>query len=277
MHPEMEQMPDGSDYFALLYGPVVLAAKTQPFAQEKLNYFADASRMGHIPSGEMCPLDQSPVFVSEHRNFLNELKRLPGEQLHFAAPKELQTSSHNKAHDNLELIPFFRLHKSRYMVYWPVETPEQLAQHKQQYAEADAARLTLAAQTVDAISPGEQQPEADHFFAGEQTEAGIHNGRHWRHSKDWFSYQLKDPEHEAKTLRITYYGLDAGRNFQIMLNGVKLADVALKGDKGDQFFSVDYPLTPQLQNRKAPQLKLRFRAASGSIAGGIYGIRLLRD
>ncbi|WP_346839552.1 glycoside hydrolase family 127 protein [Microbulbifer sp. SAOS-129_SWC] len=277
MHPEMEQMPDGSDYFALLYGPVVLAAKTQPFAHEKLNYFADASRMGHIPSGRMCPLDQSPVFVSDNHNFLQELKRLPGNQLRFAAPKELQTSSHNKQHDNLELIPFFRLHESRYMVYWPVETPEQLAQHKQEYAEADAARLALAAETVDTIAPGEQQPEADHFFAGKETEAGIHNGRHWRHSRDWFGYQLKDPKQEAKTLRITYYGLDAGRTFSILLNGVKLADVTLKGNKGDDFFSVDYPLPPQLQNRKAPQLKLRFRAAPGSIAGGIYGIRLLRD
>src|SRR5690606_15249610 len=51
MQVHLEQMPGGENYFAALYGLFVLAAKTQPFANEKLQYFADDSRMGHIAKG----------------------------------------------------------------------------------------------------------------------------------------------------------------------------------------------------------------------------------
>jgi DUF1680 family protein len=54
MQTHLEKMPDGSNYYAILHGPIVLAAKTQPYANEQLNYFADDSRMGHIAHGQMC-------------------------------------------------------------------------------------------------------------------------------------------------------------------------------------------------------------------------------
>jgi len=273
MHAELEQMPDGSDYFALRYGPLVLAAKTQPFADEKLDFFADDSRMGHVASGPMCALDKAPVFVSEDRDFVNELRRLPGDELRFAAPETLRANGQK----NLELIPFFRLHESRYMLYWPATTPQALASRQREEAAADRARLALEANTIDKVAPGEQQPEADHFFAGENTEAGVHKGRHWRHASGWFSYRLKDPQGEAATLRVTYYGRDANRSFAILANGIQLAEVTLDGSRGDEFFSVDYPLPKALgrENRDGI-IELKFAAGPGSVAGGIYGVRLLR-
>ncbi|HZX26299.1 MAG TPA: glycoside hydrolase family 127 protein, partial [Telluria sp.] len=51
MRLRLEQMPDRSSYYAVLYGPIVLAARSRVFADEKLNVFADDSRMGHIPQG----------------------------------------------------------------------------------------------------------------------------------------------------------------------------------------------------------------------------------
>jgi hypothetical protein len=274
MRPQLEQMPGGSDYYALLYGPVVLAAKTQPFADEKLNFFADDSRMGHIPSGPMCPLEAAPLFVSDSRDFIDKLRRLPGPQLRFSAPDLV----HSEKQKNLELIPFFRLHESRYMLYWPFSTPQALEQRQQTSARADRERLALEIKTIDQVAPGEQQPESDHFFAGDKTEAGIHKGRHWRHASDWFSYQLKDPKREASKVRITYYGLDKDRAFDIFLNKVKLASVTLDGTGGDAFFHLDYPV-PQEALDKSDKgiLELRFAAHADSIAGGIYGIRLLRD
>ncbi|WP_428820186.1 beta-L-arabinofuranosidase domain-containing protein [Microbulbifer sp. MCCC 1A16149] len=294
MHPEAEQLPDKSDYYALTYGPVVLAAKTQPFAEEKLNFLADDSRMGHIAQGPMCPQELTPMFVSGDRDFVSGLKRLPGEELRFAAPDSLQSADiqtlkvdtaasglpalNPKAGSELVLIPFFRVHESRYSIYWPYSTPQGLAAKQQQREAEDRARLALVRQTIDKVAPGEQQPEADHFFAGAGTEAGVHRGRHWRHASDWFSYQLKDPEQEAQTLRITYFGLDNGRSFRILANEVELAQVMLDGSRGDQFFSVDYPIPASVQQKAADGvIELRFEAAENSVAGGIYGVRLLRD
>ncbi|WP_295800139.1 glycoside hydrolase family 127 protein [uncultured Microbulbifer sp.] len=294
MHPEAEQLPDKSDYYALTYGPVVLAARTQPFAHEQLNFFADDSRMGHIASGPMCPQEMTPTFVSEDRDFIRGLERLPGEELRFAAPDSLQTADiqalktgtaaatlpalNPNAGSGLELIPFFRVHESRYSVYWPYSTPQGLAEKQKQQEAEDRARLALVRQTIDKVAPGEQQPEADHFFAGSGTEAGIHHGRHWRHANDWFGYQLKDPGQEAQMLRITYYGLDSGRSFRILANDVEVAQVKLDGSRGDDFFSVDYPVPPAVLERSENGLiALRFEAAENSVAGGIYGVRLLRD
>ena len=293
MHPEAEQLPDKSDYYALTYGPVVLAAKMQPFADETLNFLSDDSRMGHIAQGPMCPQEATPMFISEDRDFVSGLQRLPGDELRFAAPESLQTTDiqainadtasaglpafNPKAGDNLELIPFFRVHESRYSIYWPYSTPQNLAAKRRQRETEDRARLALAQQTIDKVAPGEQQPEADHFFAGAGTEAGVHRGRHWRHASDWFSYQLRDPQQEAQTLRITYYGLDSDRSFRILANQVEIAQVNLDGRGGDDFFSVDYPVPGEvLEKADGGVIKLRFEAAENSVAGGIYGVRLLR-
>ncbi|MGB9110761.1 MAG: glycoside hydrolase family 127 protein, partial [Telluria sp.] len=44
MTTRLEQMPDKSNYYAVLHGPIVLAAKTNPFPSEDLNFLADDSR-----------------------------------------------------------------------------------------------------------------------------------------------------------------------------------------------------------------------------------------
>lgn len=273
MNISLEALPDQSDYYAVLYGPIVLAAKTQPFKNETLNVFSDDSRMGHIAQAQMCSLEAAPIFVSDTSDFSQQIKRVDDSRLVFKAQDLIQP----KALSNLELIPFFRLHDSRYMLYWPYSSQPALQQRRQLQAEEQRQKLALAAQTIDKVAPGEQQPESDHFFKGEQTEAGVHRGKHWRHAQGWFSYQLNDPEKEGKILRVTYYGLDAGRRFSIWLGDTKIADVALDGTKGDEFYSVDYSVPEHvLAQARDGVYRVKFQAHNGSTAGGIYGVRLIR-
>ncbi len=272
MHTRLEQMPDGSDYYAVLHGPVVLAARVEPFENERLAFLADGSRMGHVAHGPVCPAGAAPVFVSETRDFVDRIVPVEGEPLTFRAPDLIRGADRE-----LTLIPFFRLHDSRYVVYWPHATPDQLAADRRARAEAERERLALEARTIDSVAPGEQQPEADHAFAGEDTEAGLHMGRHWRHARGWFSYELRDPAREAAVLRVTYYGRDAGRSFDILMNGVKVATVTLDGSGGDAFYTVDYPVPAEALAKSAGgSLVTRFVAHPGSIAGGVYGGHLLR-
>jgi hypothetical protein len=104
------------------------------------------------------------------------------------------------------------------MIYWPVTTPEKLATRQQALRENEGAKLALEKQTIDQVAPGEQQPESDHNFKGENTESGVFNDRHWRHAAGWFSYDLKDPGKEGRKLRITYFGGDRDRTFDIFIN-----------------------------------------------------------
>jgi len=104
-HVRQEPLPDGSAWVALLYGPVALAAAVDPFPGESLNFFADDSRMGHVPDGPTCPLEALPAFPAGAGELAARVERLPQEPLRFRAGV-------------IELQPFFRLHRTRYALYW---------------------------------------------------------------------------------------------------------------------------------------------------------------
>ncbi|MYM66818.1 glycosyl hydrolase [Pseudoduganella sp. FT55W] len=270
MTTRLEQMPDKSAYFAVLHGPVVLAAKTNPFPGEQLNYLADDSRMGHIASGPVCPLEQAPVLVSDNANFAGRFRAVPGRPLTFTAPGLVQSAAAGPT----TFVPFFRVHDARYVVYWPYSTQDGLAERRAKAAEAEKERLALDAQTIDQVAPGEQQPESDHFFKAEGADAGVNKGKHWRHATGWFSYELTDKNSEARVLRLTYAKADAGRRFDILINDRLLAEVRLDAVAPGELYTHDYAIPAGAA--VAGRLVVKFVAREGSVAGGLYGLRLLR-
>jgi DUF1680 family protein len=267
MTTRLEQMPDKSQYYAVLHGPIVLAAKTRPFANEHLTFLADDTRMGHIAQGQVCPLESAPTFVSDSKHFMAKFKPVPGRPLTFTAPGLVQGGDGAAT----VFIPFFRLHDARYMVYWPYSTPGELQQSRRITGEQEAARLALDARTIDQVAPGEQQPESDHAFKGEGADAGVNDGRHWRHATGWFSYALNDAKGEGAVLQMTFARGDAGRQFDVVVNGKVLETVTLEGDVATAFYQKEIAV-----RETGPVLVVEFRARAGSIAGGLYGLRLLR-
>jgi len=272
MKTQLEQMPDQSNYFALLYGPIVLAAKTNPFAGEKLNYLADDSRMGHIAHGQVCPLEASPIFVSNTTEFMDSIKPVPGKTLTFTASDVLK----GKDSDKIEFIPFFRLHDSRYVIYWPYSTPDNLVKLQAATAEREVEKLALDAITVDQVAPGEQQPESDHFFKAEATDTGITKGMRWRHTTKWMSYELTDKKLDAKTLRLSFSKADAGRQFDLLINGKLIEKIILASDSNEEIYTRDFTIPEAIVKNSKGKLIVKFVARSNSIAGGFYGLRLLR-
>nr|WP_311182376.1 DUF6805 domain-containing protein [Hymenobacter volaticus] len=163
------------------------------------------------------------------------------------------------------------------MVYWPVTTPAGLVARKEELRRKDEEKRALEARTVDQVTPGEQQPESDHGFQGEQTETGTFRNRHWRNATGWFSYTLRNPKRAARTLRVTYAGGDKNRQFSILVNGVPLAKVRLEGNAQGNFYDVDYALPEALRKPNAPtELTVKFQAEASSTAGSVYDVRLLQ-
>jgi len=274
MTTRLERMPDKSNYYAVLHGPIVLAAKTNPFPTEHLNFLADDTRMGHIPQGEVCPLEAAPTFVADSTDFIRRFKPVPGKPLTFTAPAGVVQGGGVGA--STEFIPFFRLHDARYTVYWPQSTPGEYARLRAENAAKEAERLALDARTVDGVAPGEQQPEADHGFQGEGAEAGVDKGRHWRRAGKWFSYRLNDPRREARTLRLTFARADGGRRVEVVVNGQRLGEVVLAKDAAQDFPTHDIALPASLALDTAGRLEVRFVAQEGKGTPNLYGVRLLR-
>ena len=230
MHITAERMPDGSDYRALEYGPIVLGAKTN--AEDMKGLFADASRGGHIADGKKIPLSETPIFLTNTPDDIaKDVHKEAGQELRFSASDIL----YPERFSNLEFIPFYKIHDSRYVIYLPVETPESLAAIQKKRKEEEIKQQKLEALTVDKVSPGEQQPESDHFIKSENSNIGVNQDRHWRDASGWFSYVLKDKNNEAAKLQVTYFGQDRDRNFNIYVNGQLLAEEHLTGIKAMPF------------------------------------------
>jgi DUF1680 family protein len=271
MHTSGEYLPDDSPYLSVMHGPFVLAAVTGSDNLEGL--IADDSRMGHIAHGPLKPMDEAPMLQIDDDNWTGKVVPVEGKSMTFKAPELIVPD----AEDDLELVPFFRIHDARYMVYWRTGTTAEIDSVRSSMQAKEQQLMELEKQTIDQVATGEQQPESEHNFRGKGSEAGVHMDRHWRHASEWFSYDLKDLENEAEKLRITYFGGDAGRKFDILVNEQRLTTVELKGEGGDKFVDVDYSIPASVKESiDDGVLTVKFRAAEGSMAGGIYHVRLMR-
>ena len=270
MKTSVEYLPDSSNWASIIHGPIVLAAISD--SSNLTGLWADGSRMGHVASGPYYPIDTCPVIVTNKKDFSSEVKAIKGKPMTFTIPGLVFPNK-----KPVVLKPFFDIQEARYIIYWPVTDSMDLIAYKQKLKNQENELLKLEERTVDQVAPGEQQPETDHRFKGMKTESGLNGDKHWRDATGWFSYELNNKNNEGKTLQITYYGLDNGRVFDILLNDVKLVTVDLKGDHGAKFYNVDYAIPDNiLEKSKDGLMKIKFVAASGSKAGGIYYIRLLK-
>ena len=193
-------------------------------------------------------------------------------ELRFSAKSVLYPSEFQ----DLEFEPFYKVHDSRYVIYLPVQTPESLEAIQQKRKEQEIAERELEEKTIDYVSPGEQQPESDHFIKTENSNAGVNQDRHWRDATGWFSYEFKDTNNEAARIRLTYFGQDSDRKFKILVNGELVAREHLKGENGAEFFTKDYELPKKIVEQENDTLTIRFEAETGSRTAGIYGVRLMK-
>ncbi len=270
MRTRVERLPDGSDWVAFLYGPIVLA---KPAGAERTDgLFADGGRMAHVAHGPMVALDKVPSLLSTKEDVLEHLveDRSAG-PLHFRLLNVIEPPNA----EGLPLIPFFRLHEERYQMYWELTTAEQLEARRERLAVEERAREAREAATIDWIAVGEQQPEVEHDLVGEGMQTGIHNGRRWRHGA-WIQYTLDPRGADDVILAVTYSGDDRGRVFDILVNGTTIATQRLTGEAPNHFVEKRYPIPSAiLQADGGDRLTVRFAARQG-LAGGLFDVRLIK-
>ncbi|MFV8324437.1 beta-L-arabinofuranosidase domain-containing protein [Flavobacterium sp. ZS1P14] len=270
MQTRTEQLPDKSSWISFVHGPIVLAAVTDTTDLTGLR--ADDSRMGHIANGPIYPIEDAPLLVSNNTDLAVSLQAVKNKPFTFTASDLI----YQEKYKNLQLVPFFQIHDARYMLYWPFTTKEKLPEIQRAMKEREEAQMKLEALTVDVVTPGEQQPESDHNFKGEKTDTGIFKERHYRYGQGSFSYDLKNSLLEARKLRITYFGADKNKYFDIYVNDILLSSVNLDGSEGDQFRDKTIELPSEILSGKYTILQVKFKAKPNSTITGIYEVRLLK-
>jgi DUF1680 family protein len=270
MRTTLERLPDGSDYAAVLHGPIVLAAKT---GTEQLDgLVANDGRMAHVAPGAYLPLDRAPMLVGDGTNLADGIRPVAGQALTFTARALIQP----EAFQHLELVPFFRVHDSRYMIYWRTVATEKYPEVVAALEDSERARLALEARTLDHVAPGEQQSEVEHGFAGEATRTGSNQGRRSREAQGgWFSYRLNAGGTAAPLeLIVTYDGGERDRAFDLVVNDQVIATIERKGGQRDRFIDAAYAVPAELA--RAGTLTVKFASRDKSRTASVYGVRLVR-
>lgn len=269
MRVTAESLPGDSKHVSLRYGPIVLAAATGTEGMKGL--FAGDGRGDHIAEGPLLPLYDAPTFIADDPvSVANQVKREAVDGLAFTVNGVVRPA----AFQNVKLIPFFRLHESRYVIYWPIVSAARYEEQRKQIEANERERLAFDAATLDQVTPGAQQSEVEHNFKGEETSNGTFQDRSWRDARGWFSYDLKVPADVDVDLLVTFYGGDVGRRFNVLIDDERLAEISLDGRGEDRFFSRRFPIA---RSQVGKTVNVRFAALPGSIAGGLFDLRIIRQ
>lgn len=274
MYHRIEQMNNLPGYVALMYGPVLLGAKTG--TEDLTGLVADDSRWGHIANGSLLSLDKAPVLVGSKADIPLSIQPVAGKPLTFTAPALFVTAKDSA----LVLEPFYKIHDARYMMYWLNLTKAEYQTVLDNLAAAQKEALALEERTLDKVAPGEQQPEVDHKMQTLNSFTGSHQNEFWRDARNggFVSYSMLTRAKKDLSLMVRYWGAESGsRSFNIFVDGVKVATENLVGKwNKSQFMQVEYQIPNSLTEGK-DTITVKFQGTDANqTVGGLFYVRLLK-
>lgn len=272
MRNTIEKMPNVPNYVAVMHGPILLGAKTG--AEDLKGVVADDGRWAHIAGGERLPVDKAPIIIENSmEDIAGKIKPVKDKPFTFSTSLNME----NKA--DIELEPFYRIHDSRYMIYWMWLTESQYKNYIDSLAIVEKERTELQKRTIDFVAPGEQQPEADHQMEKIKSSAGNFQDEFWRDARNegFFSYSMATNSETGLSLIIRYWGAEWGnRKFDIYIDNEKLVTEDNTGRWNQSLFhDVKYDI-PDSMVKDKKQIRVKFQALPGNTAGAVYYIRLVR-
>ncbi len=247
-----EHMPDNANRVALLYGPVVLA--------------------GQLGDKMPDPVYGTPVLLTDNHTVTDWAMAVTNEPLAFTLEKV------GKPFD-AKLIPFYKTYTQYYNVYWDYFTNADWAARQAEYEAEKKHEKEVEERTIDIMRLGEMQPERDHHLqASDNSYAGDALGRMGREARSdgFFSFDMKVRADTANALLCTYLGDDKNRQFDILIDGEKIATEELKGGQTGKFFDKEYPIPPALIKGKKTVV-VRIQAHTHFTAGRIFGCRTVLE
>lgn len=176
----------------------------------------------------------------------------------------------------LTFQPVCDVHHERFAVYLPYLSDERLIQRR---ADDSITERTTTPDLVDQVHPGHRSSEEAHDLDSENSLTGIGpHGRPWRDASPdgWFSYTLANRPGADLDLVCTWWGSDRDREFDIMVNGKRLATHKLEGSRPGTYHDTTFAI-PRGALAGQQSVVVRFQGIGKGRTGGVFGIRLLRS
>ncbi|MBQ3805109.1 MAG: glycoside hydrolase family 127 protein [Prevotella sp.] len=274
MHNSVKYLPNVPQYVALMHGPILLGMKTG--TEDLAHLIADDSRFGQYAGGKKLPIDKAPILINDNIDGIaDQLQPVAGKPLHYTLATKMENGIHN------ELMPFFEIHDSRYMIYWLALTEQNYKGYLDNLAKQEQERQALEARTVDKVQPGEQQPETDHKMETDRSNVGNTNDTFYRDARDghYFSYLMQTGGQTELSLQLKYWGVGEWKTheFDIYVDDVLVKEVNNTGKyRISEFKYETYPVPAELLKGKQ-QVRVKFVAKPRKQIGEIYEVRLVKN
>jgi len=255
----IEGLADNKNRAALMWGPLVLAGDLGP------------ERRGG-------PGDPIPSFLTESRPIEEWLK--PEREKPGSFRSEGIGRLTDQSEKEVEFIPFYRLHRRTYSIYWDLYNSDTWTKRLAEVAAENARSKQIDSMTTVFVQPGDTQKEKEFNQQGEETSTDGTSGRRARRGKKWFSYDLPSDSTKIPALLITYFTIERStRTFDILVDGQRVGQQKIErsvpGSAAGHFFDVEYKIPTELLKDKK-KITVRFQSTGGNEIAGVYGVRLIR-
>jgi len=259
----LEPLPDNPRRAAVMWGPLVLAGDLGP---------EQSRERGRGGRGPFTNQTGMPVFVAADKPVRDWIKPVADKPGHF--------HSEGVGRDkDVEFIPFYRLHRRTYGVYWNLFTPQEWENRSAEFAAAQEKQRKLEAATVAFAQPGQMQTERDFNQQGEDSAPVQLEGRYGRRGSKWFSFDLSVDQSHPMTLVVTYCNDELQtRSFEVLVDGTRVGSQTMERRSPEQvvrFFDVEYAL-PENTFKGKEKVTVRFQVTGGNEIAAVYGLRMVK-
>jgi DUF1680 family protein len=246
----IEATRDDPDTIAVLRGPLVLAADLGPGASDLTS---------------LAPALVGKEVVGD--DVLAGFREVAG------SPGVYDVPAGTARPAALRFSPFYGLYDRRTAVYFRRFSPASWEREQAAYVADQERQRDLAARSVDVMHLGEMQPERDHQLASELSYPVSYRGLNGRDARSGGYFEFDMKVKPGVVLQATYWGDERRREFDVEIDGQKLARQVLAEDHPGRFFDVGYPI-PEAMIRGKTSVRVRFVPLPENTAGPVFGVRV---
>lgn len=265
---QVEYLKASTKYVSFQYGPIVLGTALNVYPLDKSEYRQERKTIGDLPVPERV----TPV-----------LQGVPDEIAARVSKKDSDSLTllyRQKDGPDLELIPFNRIHFSRYVVYFRcITNPDEYAKYREKISARNAEEKRLDDMTLDVVFAGLPWSEKSHRMEAVKSNSGERLERRWRDALDGYVlYNMKVTDERPICLYLVFLANDFGpRTFDVKLDGRVLETINLDQESRNvpsPLFRRVVRVPPELVKGKT-EAAVTIRGKRGNYAGGFYEIRVL--
>ncbi len=252
----IEAASGGTTPAAIAWGPLVLAGDLGPDPGD-----------GPLQVG-----DEPVVLAAAGRPVSGWLREVAGEPGHF------RTSGVGLDRD-VDLRPFYQLHRRTYAAYWTLVDEREAAAIRAGIAKDRERLAALERRTLVSVPIGDEAREKAFNLQGEGSSTLEMDGRFGRRAGagKWFSVDI--PSEGAAPLAIVLtLNTDTRRpkRFAVRVDGERIGEHAMDASSVSKFVDIELPIPSALTSGK-PRLTVKVQGVETSEVPTIVGLRLVRS